>query len=48
MKRWEKAEDDVECVIDMVDKSVSVEFSNHIYNWELQEDSEVAEVVEEE
>jgi hypothetical protein len=27
-------------VIDMVDKSVNVEFSNHIYNWELQEDSE--------
>ena len=48
VKRWEKAEDDVECVVDMVDKSVSVEFSNHIYNWELQEDSEVAEVVEEE
>jgi hypothetical protein len=37
LKRWENAEDDVECVIDMVDKSVSVEFSNHIYNWELQE-----------
>ena len=38
----------------MVDKSVSVEFSNHIYNGELQEkrtvkeETEVAEVVEEE
>jgi hypothetical protein len=40
LKRGENAEDDVECVIDMVDKSVNVEFSNHIYNWELQEDSE--------
>ena len=48
LKRWENAEDDVECVVDMVDKSVSVEFSNHIYNGELQEDSEVAEVVKEE
>ncbi len=50
MKRWEKAEDDVECVIDMVDKSVSVEFSNHIYNGKIQEDSEdieATEVVEE-
>ena len=37
LKRGENAEDDVECVIDMVDKSVNVEFSNHIYNWELQE-----------
>ena len=54
LKRWENAEDDVECVVDMVDKSVSVEFSNHIYNGELQEkrtvkeETEVAEVVEEE
>ena len=53
LKRWENAEDDVECVVDMVDKSVSVEFSNHIYNGELQEkrtvteETEVAEVVEE-
>ena len=53
LKRWENAEDDVECVVDMVDKSVSVEFSNHIYNGELQEDlkaaedTEVTEVVEE-
>ena len=37
LKRWENAEDDVECFIDMVDKSVNVEFSNHIYNGELQE-----------
>jgi hypothetical protein len=41
VKRWEKAEDDEECVIDMVDKSVSVEFSNHIYNGELQETPEI-------
>ena len=41
LKWWEKAEDDVEWVIDMVDKSVSVDFSNHIYNWELQENLEV-------
>jgi len=40
LKRWENAEDDVECVIDMVDKSVNVDFSNHIYNGELQEDAE--------
>ena len=37
LKWWENAEDDVECVIDMVDWSVNVEFSNHMYNWELQE-----------
>ena len=37
LKRWENAEDDVECVVDMVDWSVNVEFSNHMYNWELQE-----------
>lgn len=37
LKRSENAEDDVECVIDMVDKSVNVEFSNHMYNGELQE-----------
>lgn len=37
LKWWENAEDDVECVIDMVDKSVNVEFSNHMYNGELQE-----------
>ena len=43
LKRWENAEDDVECVVDMVDKSVNVEFSNHIYNGELQEDIEVPE-----
>ena len=39
-KQWESAEDDVECVVDMVDWSVNVEFSNHIYNWELQVDTE--------
>ncbi len=37
LKRWENAEDDVECVVDMVDKSVTVDFSNHMYNGELQE-----------
>ena len=31
------AEDNVECVIDMVDKSVNVEFSNHKFNGELQD-----------
>jgi hypothetical protein len=25
----------------MVDKSVNVDFSNHIYNWELQETPEI-------
>ena len=40
LKWWENAEDDVECVVDMVDRVVTVEFSNHIYNWELQETSE--------
>lgn len=38
LKWWENAEDDVECVVDMVDWSVNVEFSNHIYNGELQEE----------
>ena len=43
LKRGEKAEDDVECVIDMVDKSITVDFSNHIYNGELHEDAKVTE-----
>lgn len=43
LKRWENAEDDVECFIDMVDRTVSVEFSNHIYNGELQEDITVTD-----
>jgi len=43
LKWWENAEDDVECVVDMVDGSVMVEFSNHIYNGELQEDIEASE-----
>ena len=43
LKRGENAEDDVECVVDMVDKSVTVNFSNHIYNGELQEKREVIE-----
>ena len=43
LKWWENAEDDVECVVDMVDKSVNVEFSNHIYNGELQEKRTVAD-----
>ena len=38
-KQWESAEDDVECIVDMVDWSVNIEFSNHIYNWELQVDT---------
>jgi hypothetical protein len=44
------AEDDVECVIDMVDKSVNVEFSNHKFNGELQDVAaeEVSEEVSEE
>jgi hypothetical protein len=37
-ENWNIAEDDVECVIDMVDKSVNVYFSNHKFNWELQEE----------
>ena len=37
LKRGENAEDDVECIVDMVGKSVNVNFSNHTYNWELQE-----------
>ena len=39
LKRWENAEDDVECVVDMADWSVNVEFSNHMYNGELQENT---------
>lgn len=42
-KDWNIAEDDVECIVDMVDKSVNVEFSNHIYNGELQEEPTVSE-----
>jgi hypothetical protein len=34
---WNIAKDDVQCFIDMVDQSVNIEFSNHMYNWELQE-----------
>ena len=37
LKRGENAEDDVECVVDMVDWSVNVEFFKHMYNGELQE-----------
>ena len=37
-KDWEVAEDDVNCFIDMVDGSVNIEFSNHLYNGELQSD----------
>ena len=37
LKWWENAEDDIECVVDMVDWSVNVEFLNHVYNGELQE-----------
>ena len=44
LKWWENAEDDVECVVDMVDWSVNVEFSNHIYNGELQEKRTVTDV----
>ena len=43
LKRGENAEDDVECIIDMADKNVTVDFSNHIYNWELQEILETQE-----
>lgn len=43
LKWGENAEDDVECFIDMIDKSVNVDFSNHIYNGELQEETEVVE-----
>ena len=31
-KWWESAEDDVTCFIDMVDSSVHIQISNHIYN----------------
>ena len=41
IKRWEAAEDDVECFIDMVDWSINVDFTNHMYNGELQNDEEV-------
>ena len=37
LKWWENAEDDVECVIDMVDKSVTVDFTNHNYLWVAEE-----------
>lgn len=43
LKWWENAEDDVECIVDMVDWSVIVEFSNHIYNGELQEQRTVTD-----
>ncbi len=43
LKWWENAEDDVECVVDMVDRLVTVEFSNHIYNGELQEERTVTD-----
>jgi hypothetical protein len=46
LKRDENAEDDVECVIDMGDKSINVEFSNHVYNGELQEEPETTGAVE--
>ena len=36
-EEWDLAEDDVECVIDMVDRSVNVEFMHHKYNWVSQE-----------
>ena len=41
LKWWENAEDDVECFIDMIDRSVNIDFSNHIYNGELQEEPEI-------
>ena len=37
-KDWETAEDDIQCIVDMVDWSVNIEFTNHIYNWELQDE----------
>jgi len=39
-KQWESAEDDVQCIVDMVDSSVNIEFTNHIYNGELQNEEE--------
>ncbi|MCR5412964.1 MAG: hypothetical protein K6E76_08535 [Patescibacteria group bacterium] len=33
------AEDDAQCIIDMVDHSVNIEFSNHKFNGELQNES---------
>ena len=36
LKWWEHAEDDVECSVDIKEKTVDVKFSNHMYNWELQ------------
>ena len=39
IKWWEKAEDDVNCLVDMVSKTVTVDFSNHVYNWEISEES---------
>ena len=44
LKWWENGEDDVECVVDMVDWSINVEFSNHTYNGELQEKRSVTDV----
>ncbi len=37
LKRWEKAEDDLECIINIQDGSVNINLSNHIYSWESQE-----------
>ena len=38
--KWgERAEEDVNCFIDMVDNSVTIKFSNHVYNWKVEEES---------
>ena len=41
LKWWEHAEDDVECSVDIKEKTVDVKFSNHIYNWELQDTDDI-------
>ena len=43
LRQGEKVEDEVECFIDMVDKSVNVDFLNYEYNGELQEIPEAVE-----
>ena len=38
VKRWEKAEDNVKCIINKANDSIDVEFSDHQYNWPAEEE----------
>ena len=37
VKWWESASDDINCFVDMVDWNVQVKFTNHKYNWPVEE-----------